>query len=145
MWERESIQTIQVANRIWHTCSLANASLRLRSSPSDHWYFKYPSITCGGPWYCMSSGDTSGSNYKIRMSYVRQNRIKLPSQKYFIKRQKVNTGKSLSRVDFAWLILPLFRQSEANLSQVSTSSVGGSTSARTAKSDCHTWAEDTKY
>lgn len=48
------------------------------------------------------------------------------------------TCKSLTKVDLAWLILPLFRHREANLSQVSTSSVGGSTNALTAKSACQT-------
>jgi hypothetical protein len=48
------------------------------------------------------------------------------------------TCKSLVRVDLAWLTRPLLRQREANLSQVSISSVGGSTSSLTARRACHT-------
>jgi hypothetical protein len=48
------------------------------------------------------------------------------------------TCKSLVRVDLAWLMRPLLRQREANLSQVSISSAGGSTSSLTARRTCHT-------
>lgn len=51
----------------------------------------------------------------------------------------MQTCKSLTKVDRAWLILELCLQREANLSQVSISFVGGKTRALTAKSTCQTY------
>ena len=87
----------------------------------------------------MSQGHTV---YNSKQNFNRQRQMRINPKiniNVGLVRHAPQTCKSLTKVDLAWLIRLLFRHREANLSQLSMSSVGGSTSALTTKRACQTW------